>query len=233
MANYRKYPDRVIVDKDGTDIASTASNAVMVEVRTQTGDTAMDDTLDAVKVTGALLAGSTRIGTVSGVLTEVFDTQDVAATVAYSANDVMSADECATTGGEVWTFSACGRAASAYGYITKAVAITETESVTPRLTVFLFNEAPTGCNLVDNVANTAPDCADTAKYQGKIDFPAMECLGTSDSNAIATPSTLGNLPLSFKCSTANTNLYGVVVTRDAATITAADHLKIALTIEQY
>ncbi len=50
MSNFRKYPDRVIVDKDGIDVASTASNAFKIEVVTQTGDSAMDDTADAAKV---------------------------------------------------------------------------------------------------------------------------------------------------------------------------------------
>ncbi len=50
MSNFRKYPDRVIVDKDGTDLASTASNALAIEVKTPDGGSAMDDTANAVKV---------------------------------------------------------------------------------------------------------------------------------------------------------------------------------------
>ncbi len=50
MSTFRKYPDRVIVDKDGNDVASTASQAFKIEVVTQTGDSAMDDTADATKV---------------------------------------------------------------------------------------------------------------------------------------------------------------------------------------
>ncbi len=50
MANFRKYPDRVLVDKDGTDLASTASNALAIEVKTPDGGSAMDDTANAVKV---------------------------------------------------------------------------------------------------------------------------------------------------------------------------------------
>ena len=61
MANFRKYPDRVLVDRDGTDLASTASNALAIEVKTPDGGSAMDDTADAVKVlqvnaTGAAIA---------------------------------------------------------------------------------------------------------------------------------------------------------------------------------
>lgn len=50
MSNFRKYPDRVLIDKDGNDLASTASNALAIEIKTPDGGSAMDDTADAVKV---------------------------------------------------------------------------------------------------------------------------------------------------------------------------------------
>lgn len=232
MANYRKYPDRVIIDKDGTDVASTVSHAIYTQLVTPDAGTAIiDDDLDAVQA--KLVANTARIGTVSGVLKQVSVTQALAATGAYTANDVVCEDECETSGGEIWAFEVVARVDGGYGYITKAIADTETESKTPRLTLYLFNTEPEGCNLVDNEPNTAPDCADTAGYQGKIDFPAMESVGTTDSNTIATPSTVGNLPLAFKCASNADDLYGVLVTRDATTITTGDDMTIALTIEQY
>lgn len=228
--NYRKYPDRVPINRDGSDIASTASDAMFVQLVTPDAGTAIiDDTLDAVVITGALTASTVRIGTVSGALKTVTVRTDLAATGnVYAANDVMAA---ATTGAVAWVFAEVVRINGAYGYITTAVVACEQENVTPRITMYFFNAAPTGCNLNDHIANTAPDCDDITKYLGKIDFPALESLGTTDSNAIATPSTVGNLPLAFKCAT--DDLYAVVVTRDAATIAAGDDLTIALTIEQY
>ena len=81
--------------------------------------------------------------------------------------------------------------------------------------MFLFNAAPS-TNLNDNVANAAPAYADEAQYVGKIDFPALEDLGGM-SEAIATPSTTGNLPLAFECSSTADDLIGILVTRDAIT----------------
>lgn len=161
---------------------------------------------------------------------EVRQTKALVATGAYAANDVLSQSP---TAGTVWTFDAVGSENSAYGYITKAEVVSESESVTPRLTVFLFNATPTGCNLNDNVANTAPDNGDLAKNVGHINFPSMESLGTTDSVAVATPNTPNsNLPLAFKCAAADDALYGVLVTRTAFTQSTGDDLTIILHVEQ-
>tara|TARA_Y100000310_G_scaffold105749_1_gene104270 strand:- start:3332 stop:3610 length:279 start_codon:yes stop_codon:yes gene_type:complete len=83
------------------------------------------------------------------------------------------------------------------GRITKAIALFETTALTPGLTLFLFNTAPTSA-LNDNVANTAVLHADESQFIGRITFPAMADLGTGDSEAIVTPSlATGNLPLDF------------------------------------
>ncbi len=148
---------------------------------------------------------------------------------AEGANDVLS--ESATNSvGTSWLFAIVARSNGGSGYITKAEAISESEGVTPRLTLFLFNATPTS-ELDDNAANTAPDSNDLAKYIGSIDFPALESLGTTDSVSIATPSTVGNLPLSFTCASGADDLYGVLVTRDIFTQTAGDDLTIVLTTE--
>lgn len=183
---------------------------------------------------GKLAAGAARIGTVSGVLKEVRVTKAIdAALGAYAANDVISEEDCSNVGpSSDWDFLAVARANGEYGVIVGASIISESESVTPRLTLFLFNAAPTGSNLIDNAANTAPDSADLAKYVGKIDFPALESLGTTDSVSIATPSTVGNLPLAFKCA-ATDDLFGILVTRDVFTQTPTDDITIVLLIEQY
>ncbi len=149
----------------------------------------------------------------------------------YHAEDVLC--ENATTG-VVWTFAAVAKVDGGTGYIVKAHAISETTAITPRLTLYLFNATPTS-ELRDHVANTAPLHANvlTGSYQGKIDFPAMEDLGTGDSESVATPSTYGNLPLAFKCATAADDLIGILVSRDAFTNTATNDMTISLTCEQY
>lgn len=154
-------------------------------------------------------------------------TKALAAADDYAAEDVMS--ESATTG-TVWTFEVT-RITGGGGYITKALALWETTGLTPRLTLYLFNVAPT-TNLYDNVANTAPAYADVAGYQGKIDFPMMEDLGGM-SSAVASPSTYGNLPLAFECTSSSVVLYGILTTRDAITgESAGKSMTIKLAIDQ-
>ncbi len=144
--------------------------------------------------------------------------------------------ENATNGaGTDWDFDAAGKVNGGSGYIVKAQTICETTAVTPRLTLFLFNAAPAAgtAELDDHAANTAVVHSLVSTYVGKIDFPAMEDLGTGDSEAIASPSTYGNLPLAYNCATADDALYGILVTRDAFTNTATNDMTITLVCEQY
>lgn len=164
-------------------------------------------------------------------LVSVGVTKPLASATAYHAEDVMS--ESASNGvGTAWTFAAIAKVNGGTGYIVKAHAICETTAVTPRITLFLFNATPTS-ELDDHAANTALLHADLANYVGKIDFPAMEDLGTGDSETIATPGTTGNLPLAFQCATEADDLIGIAVTRDVFTNTATNDLRIILTAEQY
>lgn len=155
-------------------------------------------------------------------------TKELAAAEAYAAEDVLAESVDA---GTVWTFTEIFRGNNLGGYITKAQAICERTNVTPRLTLYLFNATP-NCNLHDNVANTALAHADESQFVGKIDFPALEDLG-GDSEAVATPSTVGNLPLWVDAATNADDLIGVLVTRDALTLTVDDEMIIKLTLEQY
>lgn len=148
---------------------------------------------------------------------------------AAAALDVLSES---TSAGTAWTFSNMARENGGSGYITKVHAICETTALTARLVVFIFTATPT-CELDDNKANTALLHADLANYVGKIDLPAMEDIGTGDSEAVATPSTTGNLPMAFTCASDSRNLLAVVATRDAITPTATDDLVIRLSADQY
>jgi len=163
-------------------------------------------------------------------LVTVSVTKALAAASAYVAEDVLSESASA---GTVWTFSTIAKVNGGTGYIVKAQAISETTALTPRLTLFLFNATPTGAVVNDNVANTSLLHANLSQYVGKIDFPAMEDLGTGDSESVASPSTYGNLPLAFQCATAADDLIGILVTRDAFTQVATKDMTIRLTTEQY
>lgn len=148
----------------------------------------------------------------------------------YAAEDVMC--EHATTG-VAWTFAGVAKVNGGTGYITKAHALWETTDLTPRLTLYLFNAAPT-TELDDNKANAAPAFADLAQYVGKIDFPAMEDLGGM-SEALSVPSSSPpSLPLAFECASGADDLIGILVTRDAITgEVATKSMTIRLTVEQY
>ncbi len=150
---------------------------------------------------------------------------------AYAANDVVNDDDCSTTA-TYWTFSGMANAVGGYGVIESATIFSESENISPRLTLILFNAAPTG-ELTDNSANTNPLPADRAKYVGEIDFPAMSAVSASVASvSFAGPSTVGGLPLFYKCAAASTTLYGVLKTLDAFTQTATDDIEIALQVRK-
>ena len=176
---------------------------------------------------GRLIQGVYNANTLKVVST----TKALDAAANYDIEDVLCEDDD-NGEGTCWNFADVARDKGGSGYIAKAQVICETTALTPRLTLYLFTATPTS-ELDDNAANTALLHADLANYVGKIDFPALEDLG-GDSEAVATPSTYGNLPLAFTCASTDTDLYGVLVTRDAITgETHGDDLTIRLTIEQY
>jgi len=153
-------------------------------------------------------------------------TTSLEAAAAYAADDVLSNSD--TNGaGVVWTFSNIVPGTAGHGWIEKAIVESESESITPRLTLMLFTvgTADLNCELDDNAASTCPNPSDKAYFVGAIDFPAMTDHG-DDSFSVSSPSTYGNLPLKFE--SLDGNLYGVLVTRDAFTQTATDDMTITL-----
>ena len=154
-------------------------------------------------------------------------TKALAAAGDYAAEDVMC--ENATTG-VAWTFSGVAKINGGTGYIVKARALWETTGLTPKLTLYLFNAAPT-TELDDNKANAAPAYADLSQYVGKIEFPALEDLGGM-SESMVVSSTAGELPLAFECASDADDLIGILVTQDAITGEAAgESMTIRLTVE--
>lgn len=144
----------------------------------------------------------------------VIDSKLLAATTNYAAEDAMSES---ATAGTAYHFRDMARRKDGSGVIEKAQVFCSTTALTPRVTLYLFSKLPT-TNLYDNVANAAPSASDHPSFEGQIDFPALEDLG-GGSASIVTPSTVGNLPLPYKCE--DGNLYGIAVTRDAITGEAA------------
>lgn len=178
-------------------------------------------------VTGINAGGNAR----RDLLVEVRTVKAIDASIgAYTANDVVNDDDCSTTA-TCWTFTAMARKNGGTGTIESASIFSESESVTPRLILYLFNATPTG-ELTDNSASTNPIKTDRTKYIGKIDFPALESVGTTASTATVTPSTVGGLPLGFECATGDDDLYGVLVARDAFTQTATDDIEILFMVRQ-
>ncbi len=149
----------------------------------------------------------------------------------FGANDVVNDDACETTA-TYWTFSDMALHVGGGGRVVSASIFSESENISPRLTLYLFNAAPTGI-MATNSVNTNPVPADRSKYVNQIDFPALDAVSSGVSSiSVATPSTVGNLPLSFQCGAALADLYGVLVTRDAFTQTDTDDIEIVLMVEQ-
>lgn len=192
---------------------------------------AYNATLRALTVTGALTEGAVKIGTVSGVAKTISVTKVIEAKLDYTAEDVLSS-ATATGSALPWTFPAIFRANNTGGYITKAVIKSESTALTFAPTMYLFNTTPTG-KMGDNEANENPLYADQAIYVGKIDWPAFSDLGGM-SQSIATPSTVGNLPMWVDAATAADDLFGILVTNDAETAEIdGDYFIVELTLEQY
>ncbi len=155
---------------------------------------------------------------VGGKTITVSTKKTLAAAGDYSAEDVLS-ESATNTAGTDWDFVGIAKVLGGGGYITKAIALCSTTALTPRLALYLYNTAPTS-ELDDNAGNAAVSTTDATSYVGRIDFPAMEDLG-GVSEAVVTPATTGNSLLSFNCTSADSNLYGILVTRDAITGEAA------------
>lgn len=145
--------------------------------------------------------------TVVGV---VVDSKIMLESTNWEAEDVMSETE---TTGTAFVFRGMAKKDDGSGTIEKAQAFFSITAKTPRVTLYLFSKLPT-TTLYNAKANEAPSVADHPTFEGQIDFPALEDLG-GGSSSVVTPSTVGNLPLPYKC--VDGKLYGIAVSRDAVT----------------
>ncbi len=188
-------------------------------------------TLEALTVTGALTAGTVKIGTVSGVAKTISVTKVIEAKGAYAAEDVLSS-ATATGSALTWDFNEIFRANNTGGYITKAIIKSETTGLRFRPTMYLYHTAPTG-KMGDNEANENPLYADQAKYVGRISWVALSDSG-GISESIATPATADDLPLWVDSATAADDLFGILITESAETgQSAGDDFVVTITLEQY
>jgi len=198
---------------------------------------ASEETLNTIKKLlvddGVMLnTGTNRIGTTSGVLKMVYAEKVLEAEGAYAAGDVMSETDTASTG-TVWTFEEAARVNGGGGYITGVHIIDQTTALTALLVLHLYRVSNPTCELDDNAPNTSCVWADRANYIGAIELPALSEYGTGASETIATPSTVGNLPLPFTCAANDDNLYGVLITNSAFDQVDDKSVRIELYIEQY
>lgn len=186
--------------------------------------------------TGNLILGAStaRVGTVSGVLKEVRTAVVIDSSEgAFAAGDIVGNEDCCTTDATYWTFSGVARANGTHGYIVSAILISETENQAVQYDLFLFNATPTG-TLLGGAANTNPVKGDRSKYLGVIEFPQSTAKGSLVATySQATPSTVGGLPLAFKCAPGVADIYGVLVTNTVYTHDTGDDIEITLLIEQY
>ena len=140
---------------------------------------------------------------------EVVSSKYLAAAGNYDAADVLS-DSATAANATTFQFDV-----GESGVIEKAMVLTSETAETFRVHLKLYSRKPT-CILTDNVKNTGVLLADVPYYIGPIDFMALEEIGdVGHSEATVTPSTVGNLPLSYVCP--GGIAYGVAVTRDATT----------------
>jgi|TARA_Y100000310_G_scaffold220623_1_gene222180 hypothetical protein len=168
------------------------------------------------------------VGTIKEISAEIVVDGGIGA---YLAKDVVGNEDCCSASATYTTFPAVVRANAGYGRILGARLFNETENQAVQYDLHLFNAAPTG-ELRDNWPNTNPIKGDKTKYIGKIAFPSTEANGaTVASTSIATTSTMGNLPIPFKCVTVD-DIYAVLVTNTAYTQTAADDIRLTLIVEQ-
>lgn len=149
---------------------------------------------------------------------------------AHSAGDILSNSD--TNGaGLPWIFKDAARVAGGGGRIVQAAVDTQVESQTHRIALQVYTKYPT-CELDDNAGAASPNPADGPYFVDEIAIPALVSRGLN-SYAVATPSTVGNLPLTFVCEAGSKDLYVIAIALDATTHTATEWLDVTLYIEQY
>ncbi len=148
---------------------------------------------------------------------------------AHAAGDILSNSDT-DTAGLPWIFRDAARIAGGSGRIVQAEANTQVESQTYRIALQVYTKYPT-CEMDDNAAAASPNPTDSPYFVDEIALPALSSRG-DNSYAVATPSTTGNIPLTFVCEKGSKDLYVVAIAIDATTHTATEWLDLTLYVEQ-
>ncbi|KKL97510.1 hypothetical protein LCGC14_1833720 [marine sediment metagenome] len=174
-----------------------------------------------------LRATNAGILLVTGKTVNSKTTVALAATTDYAAEDVLSNSASA---GLAWRFRNVVEREGGSGEIVNASVKWVTTALSPRITLYLYEAAPTS-QLNDNAANTALLAADITNYIGKIEFMALSDLG-GVSEASVSPSTVGGLPIMFVLESGR-DIYGIAVLNDAVTgESAGANMTITLSVRQ-
>lgn len=189
--------------------------------------------VDVLSGATALTTGTSRIGI---MLEDPFEVRvavaiDGSDSASFSANDVLGNDDCCSTDATYWTFNNMANSNGGYGVIDYATIFSESEDIEPRLTMMLFNAPPTG-ELRSNWPNTNPLPTDRTKYVGEVAWAALDKVSSSVASVqVASSSTVGKLPLFYKCAAGSTTLYGILKTLDDFTQTDTDDIEVSFQIK--
>lgn len=152
-------------------------------------------------------------------------------TTAYAVNDVVSNNATTTV---LMTFASAARLNNGNGIILKAQLSTDQKTCVAQFRLYLYNVVnPTVA--ADNAAHGIM-WANRASRLGYIDFPALatdDATASDSANALATPNTAAsNLPLPFGCASADSAIYGVLVTKTIFTPASGQNFYLKLTVSQ-
>lgn len=151
-------------------------------------------------------------------------------TTAYTAGDVINES---TSAGTVFTFTNCTRAEGGSGRIAK-VLIDDSANQTTKLQaeLWLFDTAPAAATIGYDNAAFSPTDAEAQTVVAIIPV-STSFVGNAGSGASGNANyTSGQVYVPFKCASASTTLYGVLVARNAYTPVSSEVFNVRLFIEQ-
>ena len=149
----------------------------------------------------------------------------VASGSAHDAGDVLN-----DVAGGQWLIKNAVSENGGSGYITKAQVHTEVEAQSERIAIQVFTK-PVTSTMADDAAAVSPNPTDEPYFEDEIAMPALSARGDG-SYSVATPSTVGNIPIAFTCEPNSRDLFLKPITVDATTHTAGERMTIKIKIER-
>ncbi len=125
-----------------------------------------------------------------------------------------------------WKFSNMAKENGGSVELVNAKIHTEVEAQSHRIALQVFTLEPTA-TLTDDAAAASPNVVDEKFFEDEILLPALSARGDG-SYAVATPSTVGNLPLIVTCEPDSRDIFLVPITLDATTHTAGEDMTVTL-----